>query len=218
MHVNNLFYCRQFGFRSKMSTLQALADITELIRNNFHHDVSCMLLDLTKAFDTIIHEISLFNLEGYGVRGICSEWFSSSVFKHPSCWVWCTTRIEYRAAIVSSTRTSIIFQALVMILYHSCTQMILTVCIFDRKMLLRHFKIKLSICRRGWQHKTWAFILERLSLSTSWVIGMKVWKWEILLFIQPILWNIWAFTWMKIWPLKLMFKVYLVKWLNLYQW
>ena len=34
MQVNNLFYCHQYGFRSKMSTLQAVADIPELIRNN----------------------------------------------------------------------------------------------------------------------------------------------------------------------------------------
>ena len=40
MQVNNLFYCRQLGFRSKMSTLLALTGITELIRNNAHLDVS----------------------------------------------------------------------------------------------------------------------------------------------------------------------------------
>ena len=77
MQVNNLFYCRQFGSRSKMSTLLAPMDITELIRNNAHLDVSCMLLDLRNAFGTINHEISLFKLESYGVRGICLEWFRS---------------------------------------------------------------------------------------------------------------------------------------------
>ena len=58
-----------------MSTLQALADITELIRNETHLDVFCMLSDLRKAFDTMNHESLIFKLESYGVRGICLEWF-----------------------------------------------------------------------------------------------------------------------------------------------
>ena len=77
MQVNNIFYCRQLEFRSKMSTLQALADITEVIRNNTHLDLSCMVLTLRKTFNTINHAILLFKLEGYGVRSICLEWLRS---------------------------------------------------------------------------------------------------------------------------------------------
>ena len=32
------------------------------------------------------------------------RWYYSSVFKHRSCWLWCTTRIEYRTTLVSSIR------------------------------------------------------------------------------------------------------------------
>ena len=44
-----------------MSTFQALEDITELIQNDTHLDVSSKIVDLRKAFVTITHELPCSN-------------------------------------------------------------------------------------------------------------------------------------------------------------
>ena len=42
-------------------------------------------LDMSKAFDTISHDIPIHELEQYGTRGTCKDWFASSL----------TNRVQY---------------------------------------------------------------------------------------------------------------------------
>ena len=65
--INNLFNKSQFGFRNGLSCELALNTYVEKIRNNIdnnEHSIS-MILDLSKAFDTINHEILLAKLKKY---------------------------------------------------------------------------------------------------------------------------------------------------------
>ena len=74
-----IIYELQFGFRSNYSTNLALIEIIENIRQSLDNKEFTMglYLDLSKAFDTVNHEILLNKLEHYGVRGYVNKWFKS---------------------------------------------------------------------------------------------------------------------------------------------
>jgi len=69
----------QFGFRSNRSTAMAVLQMTDKIteamdKNQFSIGV---FIDLSKAFDTLDHNILLNKLHYYGVRGNALSWFKS---------------------------------------------------------------------------------------------------------------------------------------------
>ena len=79
LEKNNSIYNLQFGFRSKHSTNHALIDITENIRSALDKGkiAGGIFVDLQKAFDTVNHEILIYKLNHYGIRGKVCDWFTS---------------------------------------------------------------------------------------------------------------------------------------------
>ena len=76
---NEIFSPHQYGFRPNRSTYMAINDLYCKITDdldNKHHSLG-IFLDLSKAFDTLNHDILLHKLNVYGIRGLANAWIKN---------------------------------------------------------------------------------------------------------------------------------------------
>ena len=79
LNDNNLLFSKQFGFMKGHSTDDTLIKLIDSIYDSFNQNKYTLraFIDLSKAFDTVDHNILIDKLNSYGIKNNSLMWFLS---------------------------------------------------------------------------------------------------------------------------------------------
>jgi len=110
----------QCGFRPKHSTIDEVAKFTFHVMTSIEnkHSTIAVLLDLSKAFDTIYHQIILNKLDHYGIWGIALDWFRNYPWKRSQLVSYCGAQSRCHDVTCGVPQVSILGPLLFIIYRH----------------------------------------------------------------------------------------------------
>ena len=87
LQINEILYNKQFGFQPKHSTQHAVMELISEITDGFEKNMYTLgiFIDLSKAFDTVNHEILLNKLKNYGIKNKNLLWFENYLSNRSQC-------------------------------------------------------------------------------------------------------------------------------------
>ena len=110
LDTHDILNKKQFGFRCNHSTYMAILELVDKISMAVENNETTagIFLDLSKAFDTIDHNILLYKLEYYGFRGKVLKWFTDYLYNRKQYVLYNSYKSEYKNILCGVPQGSIL--------------------------------------------------------------------------------------------------------------